>query len=125
MSKRFDRSKTLCALRENSFLYFFGGGGGRIRFASSTSTLFSYTRPTSPSLFIPRNALSANPPGRRLFSFALVPVVAAPDATAASQEDKSLPGVNRVCPPRLRRRSAPKGGRLPSSFELLPAAFCF
>lgn len=74
----------------------------------------------SPFLFIPRNALSANPPRRRLFSFALAPLVAAPDATAASQEDKSLPGVNRVCPPRLRRRSAPKGGRFPSSFELLP-----
>lgn len=80
----------------------------------------------SPSLFIPRNALSANPLGQRLFSFALVPVAAAPDATAVSQEDKSLPGVNLVCPPRLRRLSVPKGGRFSSSFEPLASSFrCF
>lgn len=87
--------------------------------------IFLYST-ASPSLFILWDALSANPPEQRLFSFALVPVAAAPDATAASQEDKSLPGVNRVCPPRLRWLSASKGGRFSSSFEPLPSSFrCF
>lgn len=37
-----------------------------------------------------------------------------------------MPGVNRVCPPRLRQLSASKGGRFSSSFEPLPSSFrCF
>lgn len=45
-------SKTLSNIRENNFLYFFEDAnwlweaGSRFRFASSTSTLFSYTRIT-------------------------------------------------------------------------------
>lgn len=99
-------SETLCYICENSFLYFSSEARARrVGWASALPArqapyFLIHARRSSPFLFIPRNAFSANP----LVRATIFPVYArfspsrrgvpafAPDATAASQEeDKSLP----------------------------------
>lgn len=102
----------------------------RFRFASSTSTLFSYTRSRRrPSSFCGMHFRQIRPGNdfSRLRSFALPRRRMRPPP---ARKISPRPGVNRVCPPRLRRLSGTRGGRFSSSFEALPdlrrfAASCF
>lgn len=91
------------AFGENSFLYiyFFEDSAVSV-LPARQAPYFLILALASPSLFIPRNALSANPPRQRLFSFALV---AGCDRRQPARKISPPSGVNRVCPPRLRRHS--------------------